>query len=592
MSIIDIQNAKQIRDPFEIHCGITARSDTDLSFSMSGDIAASDSNLNAAIDNELWSMRSLADFQGEGFPLDGSCVLLDTADAGSLASGKVGLRSDIGGTMTAVVTGDAEILALTVEVTSGSGTITANGTTYPAQQMVVIPVGAQSVTLTIASDDAAHRIEIGSITPGLDLSFANEDLISVELDLRSDLSIVSPAWAISSITIKAYYPGDLSAIIPNVGNDVPIWYYAGYPGDYSPVRHFYLSGPAEQLDGVLTFSGEDMSGKLEDAKNVPIQRLDTVAYAGRRDLYNWFTGIIEGAGIKPNSIEPAPSTSGSLGTARSVVMLDASPRDHVAAIMNLAHNGTFWPVFVDAGIPKITWTKPTSKWDIYEADCGEVKRSISRNVAKLETNDSNDYGVQNETVKATAWTTLESSLKITKGVRVTKNFNDAWYWAYSVDYKQDNKFIWSLLNSVQWIPLQTSVQKKVRTGTKKGKAVYTNKWFYRPNLYGKLLTVNVLSRSLVPSVKRSGYTAEVSPLGIGSVYQGTTLVYPNYPGLFSISNVTGSFRWKGDPRMQPRDVFTFHRLDGTTEVCTIESIQLTHEEGGTMAEISYRKGIV
>ena len=50
-------------------------------------------------------------------------------------------------------------------------------------------------------------------------------------------------------------------------------------------------------------------------------------------------------------------------------MLEASPREHVAAVMNLAHSGTFWPVFVDAGIPSIRWTKPTSKWDIYEADC-------------------------------------------------------------------------------------------------------------------------------------------------------------------------------------------------------------------------------
>lgn len=591
MSTINIENAKQIREPFEIHCGIAAHSDIDLAFTASGDIAASDSNMSAAVDNELWAMRGLADFQGEGFPLDGSRELLDTSVAGSLADGKIGLRSDIGGEMTVAVTGEEEIVALTVEIASGSGTITANGISYAANQLVVIPLEAQSATLTIESDDPTRRIEVASIIPGIDLEFTNEDLVSVELDLRSDLSIISPSWTISSITIQAYYPADLSAVIPNVGDDVPIWYYAGYQGDFSPVRYFYLKEPASQLNGVLTFAGEDASGRLEDAKSVSIQRLDTDATVGRQNLYNWFVNIIEGAGIKPNSIEAAPSGSGSTQTERSVVMLEASPREHVAAVMNLAHSGTFWPVFVDAGIPSIRWTKPTSKWDIYEADCGDVQRNIARNVAKLETNESSEYGVVNETVKATSWSTLEADMTITKGVSITKNF-DEWFWAYSVSYKQNDSFIWSLLNSVQWIPSATSVQKKVRTGTKKGKAVYTNKWFYRPTLYGKRLTYNVTAKSITPNVRRSGYTAEVTPLGIGSIYQGTTLIYPNYPSLFAVSNITGSFKWKGDPRMQPRDVFTFHRLDGTTELCTIESIQLTHEGGGTTADISYRKGVV
>jgi hypothetical protein len=58
------------------------------------------------------------------------------------------------------------------------------------------------------------------------------------------------------------------------------------------------------------------------------------------------------------------------------------------------------------------------------------------------------------------------------------------------------------------------------------------------------------------------------------------------------SNETGSFTWKGDPRMQPRDVFTWHFLDGTTELRTVETINLKHEGGGTVATITYLKGIV
>jgi hypothetical protein len=83
---------------------------------------------------------------------------------------------------------------------------------------------------------------------------------------------------------------------------------------------------------------------------------------------------------------------------------------------------------------------------------------------------------------------------------------------------------------------------------------------------------------------------ELSPLVYGEVREGNALVYPDYLTLFERSNITGKFKWKGDPRMQPRDVFNFHRLDGTVEQCTIESIVLRHD-GGTVAEISYRKGV-
>ena len=73
-----------------------------------------------------------------------------------------------------------------------------------------------------------------------------------------------------------------------------------------------------------------------------------------------------------------------------------------------------------------------------------------------------------------------------------------------------------------------------------------------------------------------------------------TPIYPNRMlsvGMYR-SPITGSFTWKGDPRMQPRDIIHFHRLDGTVEDVTIESITLKHAEGGTTAEITYRKGVI
>lgn len=593
---INSQNAKQIRDKMEVYCGLSARSTADLTFSIQGE-KLKDTNYNVALDTESWDMRHLTDFAGEGFPLDGSCELLDTSIEGSLDDGKLGIRTPIGGSVTAQVTANKTIVAVTVAVTSGTGTITANGVSYQARRITVIPVNSTTITLTITSSDEEDRLEIGSITPGITMEFSNDNIVSVQLDLRSDLSIINPSWEISSIELQAYWPEDISTAISNIGDDVPIWYYAGYDGDYSDVRTFYMSEAASMKENLITLKGEDMSGKLEDAKNVAIQRLDSIAKSGRKTLYNWFVNIIKSAGIKPVSTQKAPTELGTVKTARSMVMTEASPRDYVQDIMNMAHVGAFWPLYVDAGIPKITWSKPTAKWDIYEEECGDVERKVDRNVAKIKTATDSEYGVINVATRAKKYSVLAKNIKIKAGKAIIKNLDsETWCWAYKVAYKRNNKFTWARLNTVKWTPNKTSVQKEVKTkekytsGKKKGQYKTVKKWFYRPTLYGKRLRISVSKRSV--SASRPGYTAEVSPLALGAIYQGTTLLYPNYNRLFDVSNLGGSFTWKGDPRMQPRDVFRFHRLNGTVEECTIESIGITHEEGGTVAEISYRVGVI
>lgn len=576
MSNIDIQNAKQIRDKMEVYCGITGRTDNDLTFSITGN-GVSDSNINDSFEAEAWSMRSLADFQGDGFALDGTCELLDTSEAGSLEAGKLGFRSDVGAGFSIVVSSLSEIAALTIAITRGNGTITANGEAYTIRRMVVIPVNDTSITLTFTNINPDERIEIGSIMAGIVIDFDNDNLISCVLDLRSDLKIVNPSFEISSIEIRAYWPDDISAAASNISDDVPIWYYAGYNGDYSEIRHFYLSEPITATNNIITIKGEDSAAKLEDAVNVEISRLDTTNANGKNKLYNWFINTITATGIKPVTIEDAPATTSGT-TARSIILTQASPREYVIDIMNLAHVGTFWPVFVDAGIPTITWSKPSAKWAINETDCGDVTRSIMPNISKLQVPETYENGILNTATRATKWSVIQSNISITRGKKITKNLND-YYWQYKVDYKLNDKFSKTLINKVAWTPSKTSVKQN-------------GKWLYRPTLYGKALTVTAGDRAIVPNPLRSGQAAEVAPIAIGKVYQGTQFVYPNYAQLFTRSNFGGSFTWKGDPRIQPRDVVTFTHADGTTETITIAAIQLTHEAGGTTAKIEYMCGVV
>lgn len=589
---INSENLKSIRPAMDVHCGLTYRTTASLTYTISGSVKLDDSNISTSLANSEWDMRHLADFSGDGFPLDGSCELYDGDPTASLDIGKLGIRSDIGGTFTVAVTASSTIAALTIAITSGTGTITANGNTYEARRITVVPVNALSVTLTVASDDPDERIEIASIIAGVVLNFTNDDLISVNLDLRSDLSIIGPTWQVSGIEIEAYWPNDISSAVANIGDDVPIWYYSGYAGDYSETRNFYLSEQVTMENNVITIRGEDQSHKFENAKDVALQRLDTQPKNGWRNLYLFFRNIIQNAGIKPVSVQAPPSESGSSTAQRNMVLQQAPRRDYVADIMNMAHVGTFWPTFVDAGTPKITWSKPTKKWDIYEEDCGDVKRYYTRNVAKITTDTENEHGVSNTVTKSNTWKIIEEDIKIEKNVPQIRNYSyPEWYWAYSIIFKKNDKFDWQTLDSVKWTPSRTTTKKKTtKTDPVSKVAAAVTEVMNQPNLYAKKVTVTMDNRAV--TIARPGVTEVVDPLALGKCYQGTTLLYPNYSRLFNISNATGSFTWKGHPKMQPRDVFDFHRLDGTTETCTIETINLKHEHGGTTAEITYRVGVI
>lgn len=582
---IAIENAKQIRDPMRVSVTMSNRTtDVDVSVSASGDIAAMDSNVSTSIDADAWSMRGLADFQGEGFLVDGSCQAYNSALAGSLENGKIGIRSTIGGTMTIRVTSTARIIALTIEIDSGEGTITANGDVYEIAQVVVVPVNGTSITMVVASSDPGRRVEIASITPGVTLELNNDNILYCTLALRSDLSMVEPSWPVSEIEVQAYWTADISEIVANLNDNVPITYQAGYPGNYSTVRLFYLSEPVDVDRNIITIKGEDASARLEN-KQIELQRMDTDNKSGHAKLYQFFRDAIKACGIKPSYVQAAPSNvSVSSAVTRSAVLQERSTREYVQDIINLCHVGTFWPLFVDAGIPRITWSKPTKKWDIYEEDCGDVVRTVDRNITKLTTDDEN--GLHSNAARENTFVNLYAdnddgalgdALIVTSGVNVIKNFDD-YYWAYSVTGQTTTR-VWTRLQSLCFRPTKTSV--------KKGSV-----WYDRVKVQGKPLTIANGVAAIAESTNRPGVTAEISPLTLGRVYMGGTFVYPNYNHLFSRSNVTGSFLWKGDPRMQPRDVFYFHRLDGTVETCSIESIEMTHEGGGTTAAISYRLGVV
>ena len=249
--------------------------------------------------------------------------------------------------------------------------------------------------------------------------YTNEDIISCELNLRSDLSPIDPSLPESEIIVQIYSPEDVSDIVKYIENDQPLTYWAGYNGVYSAVRKFYISEPVTWKDKIITFKAVDAVHFL----NKPSARcliygsarysvegstgyiryynfgVNSVNYTGTSSgvipfIYRYIAGQITDAGVTISSRASNPSYGGAnMDTLSGFAILGGGDiRDVIADINNLAKidlpSGKFtknavWFTYVDAGIPTLTSSKPTSKWTINEADCGDISKDTQRDTISI-----------------------------------------------------------------------------------------------------------------------------------------------------------------------------------------------------------------
>lgn len=614
---ITSENAKQIRSMMEVHVSLSANvAGAYASVESSGRAKVVRSAVTDQTDISAWPWRKIADFQGDGFPLDGTCQLWDGDTTDSPNKGVVGIRSTVGASMMYVFArvSDTDTTGLTLRFNSEGGTVEVDGVSYDIRETVIVPVtgyGGMAYMYFYPADEY-HRVELISMTPGVFLSLDNDDLTSCTLALRSDLNPEKPSFPVSEIEVRAYWPNDISDELSTIDEGTPLSYYAGYPGSYSTVRHFYISEPITMEQKEFVIKAVDSADRL-DSYRVALQARYIKTSEARRSIYTFFRNTIRSCGIDPVSTQAVPPIDeppAYVTVSEEVLVLrERSAREYVQSIMNLArpdlYDADFWPTFVDAGIPRITWSKPTAKWTIYEADCGEVRREIGKPVVALKTED--EKGVDPTAVKNDVmWTPIFNdgeglellenapgicgdALKVTADKQVIRNFDleeTGYFWSYKYSGQTVTR-VWSRINSISFIPSKTS--RKTGTGD-------NEKWTNKVKVLGKELRIGNGHNPYVSYAGVRGKTIEVEPCVYGAatakIQYAVQTIYPAYDTLFSRSHISGSFLWKGDPRMQPRDVFNFRRLDGSVETCTIESIELKHEGGGTTATISYRLGVV
>lgn len=568
----------------EVYCGISAE-DTTATITISGindggDVALMDSNAATSLKNSSWSAVPVADLAGGGFMLDADAEFPTSSHVASDTVGKYGVQSYEGGNLAIKVNASIASVSLNVQ---GSGTVTVDGNTYTLQEQLVVVVPANTTkTFSFTNSDASGRIIVSTVVTGIVMNFTNSNLISVVLDLAGDLSLQDPSFEASSIEINAYYPYDISSIISTIAENSALWYYAGYDGDYCDIRRFYVTETAKQEHNVITLQGQDASGALAD-----VEAVSHVVWSGNDvggyELYTYIKSLLNEAGVSLAKVQSwSKQTRPSSGNITILPQQSAqSLLGHVMLSCRAPDPSVYAINYVDAGIPTLyhkktssggTYKSPyqTKIWEINEEDCADVVRYGDRYINAVKNETSGEPIVCRVAPQETGKKTVFEEVNTTANCMYNRTTTEYCTRLYVSNSK---KTYVADADRISWVAQATGVSK----------------------IYGYPVGIYPLKTTDKYSGSRPGVTIKVAPAIIGGVKSASANanndLASNYMR-FNASNLTGSFTWKGDPRIQPRDTFKFTRLDGTVEVATVERIEMTHEAGGTSATIYYRLGVM
>lgn len=582
---IDIENAKRIRQPMDIYIHLLAGSSASITtYNVTSSYTSNDNTLN----NTSWPMRVLTDLANGGFSLDGTCEWYEPGITPSENNGKLGLRGDAGQNVVVAISANATLTTVTM-ATKNVDTITVGGNTYTSIDLNVIPINAASATITFTPTDANARIEVNYIIPGVELAITNDDLVSCNLALRSNLNVAGNTFEESEIEFSLYYPYDISTSFAYIQNDWPITYQAGYDTDLSPVRKFYLSEPITQENNVITVHGVD-AAHLLDVHDLQEQWL--TAYTGNvhQVVYEKFYNFIQDAGIKLVNLKKWPGGT-KTGVVHYAVLPETNARDFVSNVMNttLNHkrNSTYYGIqFVDAGIPSVEYGDGKTfgnTWSLNKSDCAEWVEAYEQNIAKIRNMNTDRKFNESFAVNPNSRNTIASGLtgEVNQVIEVSY---DGYYY---------NAYVWYTVPpaGTSGTPYKTTTIKTIPTAlvekvTQKGSSGLSFNVSASPTRISG--GVNTFSNSN----GLAGIIVELEPFIYGVFTDENSETVFNYPSLFNRSLRTGQFKFKGDPRMQPLDYInvTNDTGDGRGNLTArITGIELSHEGGGTSATITWRE---
>lgn len=552
MPTIASENAKPIRQALTVLCGMDVQSSATPSAVASSSYDGINGNVTGV---PIFS--PLMDLSGEGFLNDGTAQPLEEDHAGIVATVNAAGNSS------------------TLQVTITFSTSVPSGTTmtlFYYENTAELKRHTMTVSGTTASASITSnigRINLVKITVGDSWWFNNDTLISCTLDLRSvDTKIQDPELQISSLEIVGYEPNDILSKVSMIGEDSPVYYTCGYPGDMSPVRKFYLSEPISWEDKKITIKAEDATRFLtEDYAGAFIG--NPIAAQEECGIKRYIDGLHNMLNSKNITHEYSNIYNYGDYLYGECMLFDRRPiREHIARAVNLFKfpserlgdgNHPCFINYVDAGIPRLWTGKDTTHYTVIE-DIGNLETSTDRKVKTIKMNIN--------------WYQADSSRSIqTMGSSGTQiiEFSEP-YWSFSVSSGTITKL--------------SPYSVKVRaTGniTISGRKLYSfdSNDFYTPwienSLTGGVDTIELETFT--------GMAAGLSP--------GDSSYYTFWEGalqqLLSRGLKIYKFKWRGNPKLQPRDYIKVN-INGSYVNMTIDTMTLEHADGGLVSEIVAREG--
>lgn len=451
---------------------------------------------------------------------------------------------------------------------------------YPNKDgIVIIPASVYS-RVYLYGKGAGATVSDPLLYNGIYLTLTSKSLTALSLALRSDLTLVAPSIQASEINITFYAdnmtPELLSYLATSI-NGAAMIYEASYGDDTdrdATVRRFYCTTKGLTINGKeVSLTGVDQIDKLNDTQSPRYFTFGT--RSGLNRMYALFRSFITNAGIESVSVEEPPAeVSGTSEYTCETYMDEKSYGEYVNYFMRYMHGLYFFPRYVDAGRPTITWREPTVKWTINEADCGGISYEY-------------EPVIKNLTIYSTA--VQASTTRRTIAELTECEVNGIYVFDLEEPYRG---FVVTNATIISQNPIRVAVKcTTAGTVTLKGYRI----------------------AQLQPDIQPVTWTVDEAPdYGITTEVEGewfftsaaqefdTDDFYYIDGQLSAFGNSTDwenhyekiTITWKGDPRMQPLDVFRLWHLDGTGAFYTVESIVLTHTGGGLSAEITARKGII
>lgn len=535
----------------------------------------------------------LMDLAGDGFANTGDAVPMET-DTDSFRYGYIS---------EAVANADGTFstpFGLTIESPTRWQNVTLEVMDQAGNSEVIIfnPVwGVGQTTIYIDKFTPGERAYIVGVYLGKAWLWNNSSLLSVNVDLRSVSTEIGGELEASTIEIQAYEPTDYTDIIGQIPIGAPIWYAAGYIGDISRLRRFYLSEVVTWDDNVLTIRGQDATMLLDNVE-IPV---DCDNYGAGWEMDHVIGKRIRAA-LAPIDYDEIGGPPEIEAQSLQVVLYDAkAARSIISEYTGIFRDGNYYrATYVDAGRPTLSFADYLRNWTIYADEIADFNIIVEQNKKTLRITLPEYYLQYNDEIEKVK-TTSGKTYFVTLDPPVPAN-------------------------NVSITPTPTSSEE---INCSKFKFVAAASTTYTIKGYETLSNLVSGNNPYSASETNAGETFTFDfELPLFYDTGGVSITKESIKHLLERSNVLYEFTYRGNPHIQPRDVLNVEvanwidydkTIDGlypetdlypATDLyphgeykkarkmvkkwvtMTVDSVSLEHAEGGLTSKIIARKGAV